>query len=113
MGNEIMKNISAVFQLSPAAPADGDKVVNQIFNGPRRQLLEIKLQNGAVLTKHRAGEPITVLCLAGGGRFFAGEEMEESQEMRPGTLVTLEANVLHEVSAEPAIHILVTKFKTD
>lgn len=108
-----MKNISAVIHLDPAAPAGGDKDVNRIFDGPRRQLLEIKLQNGAVLTAHRADEPITVLCLAGSGRFFAGEELEESQTMRPGTLVTLEPNVLHEVTAEPTIHILVTKFKTD
>src|SRR5687768_8511918 len=106
-----MKYISAVIQLDPDAPYRCDKEVNQIFQGPRRQLLEIKLQNGAVLTRHRAHEPITVLCLAGRGRFFAGEELEDIQEMRPGTLVTLEPDVLHEVAAEPAIHILVTKFK--
>jgi len=107
-----MKNISAVIHLGPATPAGGaDKEVNQIFKGERRLLLEIKLQNSAVLSKHRAGEPITVFCIAGAGRFFAGEELEESQEMRPGTLVTLEADVLHEVTAAPNIHILVTRFK--
>ena len=106
-----MKYISAVVQLEAAAAGNSDKEVNQVFTGTRRQLLEIKLQNNAVLTRHRASEPITVLCLAGGGRFFAGEELEESRAMRPGTLVTLEANVLHEVAAQPTIHILVTKFK--
>ena len=106
-----MTNISAVFQLDQTTIDEGDKSVQQIFNGPRRQLLEIKLQNGAVLTKHRANEPITVLCLAGSGRFMAGEDLEESQKMRVGTLVTLEAGILHEVAAEPEIHILVSKFK--
>lgn len=106
-----MTIISAVIQLDQTTIVEGDKEVRQVFNGPRRQLLEIKLQNGAVLTKHRANEPITVLCLAGNGRFMAGEGLEESQEMRPGTLVTLEAGILHEVAAEPNIHFLVSKFK--
>ena len=62
-----MTNISAVIQLDQTTNTEGDKDVQQVFNGPRRQLLEIKLRNGAVLTKLRAAEPITVLCLAGSG----------------------------------------------
>jgi quercetin dioxygenase-like cupin family protein len=108
---EKMKNITAVLRLEPAMTEGKDKDASVIFNGPRRQLLEIKLQNGAVLSKHRAAEPITVLCISGSGRFFAGEDLDESVEMSPGTLVTLEPNIQHEVAAEPNIHILVTKFK--
>ncbi len=106
-----MKNITAVLRLDPSIAEGKDKDASVIFNGPRRQLLEIKLQNGAILTKHRAAEPITVLCISGSGRFFAGEDLDESVEMSPGTLVTLEPNVQHEVVADPSIHFLVTKFK--
>ena len=95
-----MKYISAVIQLDPDAPYRCDKEVNQIFQGPRRQLLEIKLQNGAVLTRHRAHEPITVLCLAGRGRFFAGEELEDIQEMRPGTLSIMPAGLDEQLSKQ-------------
>jgi quercetin dioxygenase-like cupin family protein len=110
-----MKNIQSVIDLSSGQPweQDGDKQAREVFSGERRQLLEIRLRNGAVLTKHKAAEPITVLCLDGNGTFYAGAELEDAQKMTAGTLVTLEADVLHEVSAEPDIHILVTKFKNN
>ncbi len=88
-----------------------DIEVNHLFDGLRRKLLEIRLQNGGVLSRHKADEPITVLCLSGQGVFSAGTDLDETLDMRPGTLITLEAGVLHQVAAKPAIQILVTKFK--
>ena len=110
-----MKNIESVIDLSSGRPwlQEGDKQVKEVFSGERRQLLEIRLRNGAVLTKHKAAEPITVLCLDGSGTFSAGADLEESQKMTAGTLVTLKAEVLHELAAQPEIRILVTKFKCD
>lgn len=89
------------------------KKLNEIFNGARRRLVEVTLKNNAVLTKHKAREPITVLCLAGKGKFRAGSDLEDEQELRAGTLITLEAEVEHEVIAEPELRLLVTKFKED
>jgi quercetin dioxygenase-like cupin family protein len=108
-----MKNFEAVIDLGPgrAWEREGDKEVREVFSGERRQLLEIRLRNGAVLTKHKAAEPITVLCLDGSGTFFAGAELEESQPMRAGTLVTLKGGIAHELRAEPEVRVLVTKFK--
>jgi quercetin dioxygenase-like cupin family protein len=65
------------------------------------------------LSKHKANEPITVFCLAGSGTFRAGKDLEDRQKLVAGTLITLEPEIEHEVAAEPAIHILVTKFKND
>jgi quercetin dioxygenase-like cupin family protein len=90
---------------------DKDKEVNKLFDGPFRTLIEVRLQNGAVLSKHKATEPITVLCLSGRGVFRAGSDLEDAQDLRAGILITLEAAVEHEVVADPEIHILVTKFK--
>jgi quercetin dioxygenase-like cupin family protein len=87
------------------------KVVKEIFNGERRRIVEVSLTGGAVLAKHHAAEPITVLCLSGNGTFRAGSDLEESQKLVPGTLITLESGVEHDVSAEPSVRILVTKFK--
>jgi quercetin dioxygenase-like cupin family protein len=52
-----------------------------------------------------------VLCLSGSGTFRAGSDLEDSQKLVPGTLITLETGVDHEVVGEPAVRILVTRFK--
>jgi quercetin dioxygenase-like cupin family protein len=102
-----------VIDLSPGQEWEqaGDKQVKVVFSGERLQLLEIRLRSNVVLTRHKAAEPITVLCLDGTGTFFAGTDLGESQSMQAGTLVTLAAGVEHELRAEPEIRILVTKFK--
>ena len=99
------------FDLRADADFDKDKEVNQLFDGPFRKLIEVRLQNGAVLSKHKAAEPITVFCLSGTGVFRAGSDLEDSQHLRAGTLVTLEAGIEHEVVADPSLHLIVTKFK--
>ena len=108
-----LKNIELIKNFDPESKNDGDKdkVVNELFNGPFRRLIEVRLQNGAVLSKHKAKEPITVFCLSGTGVFLAGKYLEDSQELRAGTLITLEGGVEHEVVADPELHLIVTKFK--
>jgi len=110
-----MKNITETIQLAVGGPAPdkGDKHVKQLFTGSRRKLIEILLKNRATLSRHQAKDPITVLCLSGNGVFRAGPLLDEEQRLTPGTLVTLEAEIDHEVTADPEIHILVTKFTDD
>lgn len=88
-----------------------DKDVSQLYDGPFRKLVEIRLRNSATLSKHKANEPITVLCLSGKGVFRAGPELQDIQALQPGTLITLDASIEHEVAAQPKLHLLVTKFK--
>jgi quercetin dioxygenase-like cupin family protein len=99
------------FELGGQIKSAQNKEVRELYNGARRRLIDIKLTENAVLTKHTAPEPITVLCLAGKGVFMAGENLEEKLDLSAGVLLTLEAGILHEVAAEPEIHILVTRFK--
>jgi quercetin dioxygenase-like cupin family protein len=108
-----MKIIQLVkdFDLHDIGDHQRDKDVNELFDGPFRRLIEVRLQNGGVLSKHKANEPITVFCLSGTGVFRAGKDLEDSQELRAGTLITLEAGIEHEVTAGPALHLIVTKFK--
>lgn len=101
------------FHLNTIGEVEDDKELKEIFNGAKRRLVEVKLQNGAVLEKHKAFEPITVFCLAGSGVFRAGKDLEEAVKLQPGALITLEAEVEHEVIAEPYINLLVSKFKTE
>jgi quercetin dioxygenase-like cupin family protein len=88
-----------------------DMQVNELFKGPFRRIVDLRLQNSAVLARHKADVPITVLCMSGSGVFRAGSELEDSQELRTGTFITLEAGVEHEVVADPAVHLVVTKFQ--
>jgi len=85
--------------------------LRELFNGARRRIVEVLLRGGETLARHKANEPITVFCLAGGGTFRAGRNLEDECRLIAGTLITLEAGIEHEVVAEPEIHILVTKFK--
>lgn len=97
--------------LTGSSEMDADMEVNRLLDAPFRLIVEIFLKNNAVLKRHSADVPITVLCLSGRGIFSAGNDLEDSQEMIAGTLITLEAGVEHELTADSEIHILVTKFK--
>ncbi len=110
-----MKNIELIeeFEFGGKIDSENDKDARRLFIGSRRQIMEVTLSNKAVLSKHKAVEPITVLCLAGNGKFLAGENLENEQILKTGTFITLEADVPHEVIAEPNLRILVTKFKKD
>lgn len=108
-----MKQIELIEKFNIGEPLAGNKSkqVREIYNGARRRMVEVKLSGSAVLTKHKASEPISVLCLAGQGVFTAGANLEESLDLSAGVLITLDAGVEHEVTAAPEIHLLVTKFK--
>lgn len=108
-----MKNITLIAELSRDSSGEDlkDKSVEQLFDGAFRRIVAVRLRKNAILSRHKADVPITVYCISGSGKFNAGADLEDSQELRPGTLITLEADVEHEVIADPEIHILVSKFK--
>ncbi len=104
---ELLKNL----RLGEISESEKSKEIKEIFNGARRRLVEVKLRRNEILAKHKAVEPITVLCLAGTGVFRAGADLSDECELVAGTLITLEGGVEHEVVAQPALDLLVTKFK--
>ena len=110
-----MKNIELIENFDfDRFPENGKNLqVREIYNGERRRLISILLRNGGVLPKHKANEPITVLCLAGEGTFRAGADLEDAERLKAGTLITLETGVEHEAVAEPELHLLVSRFKSD
>ena len=85
------------------------KQIEQLFSGPRRKIIQITLRNGAVLDPHKAAVPITIQCVAGTGTLKAGD-VGESIELKPGILVTIEPNIVHEIKGSPAVSILVSQF---
>ncbi len=107
-----MKHIELLGELGLDTNGDqvNDKAVNQLYNGAFRRIVEVRLRNNALLSRHHAAVPITVYCVSGTGIFRAGADLEDSQDLRAGTLITLEAGIEHEVIADPELHILVSKF---
>jgi len=108
-----MKTIELIenFEIGGKVSSVKDKEVRELYNGARRRMVEVKLRENAVLTRHKAAEPISVLCLSGKGVFTAGANLEDRLDLSAGGLLTLEGGIEHEVSAAPEIHLLVTKFK--
>ena len=108
-----MKTIQLIekFDLERKISAEKDIQLRQLYDGARRRIIEIKLVNGKVLSKHKAVEPITIMCLAGKGKLMAGVDLQDQEELVPGTLVTIESEIEHEVIAEPELLLVLTKFK--
>jgi quercetin dioxygenase-like cupin family protein len=59
-----------------------DKQVDTLFEGAKRKVVQITLRNRAVLSAHKAPEPITIQCVAGQGVIRVGEK-GESVDLRP------------------------------
>ncbi|MGD9631281.1 MAG: hypothetical protein AB7V18_18745 [Pyrinomonadaceae bacterium] len=96
--------------LDLSEPSAGSVSARQLFEGGRRRVLEVRLGAGAVLKRHKATEPITVSCVTGTGRFTAGDDLEHRMDLFAGSLLTLEADIFHEVTAKTAMILLVIKF---
>ncbi|MGE0684450.1 MAG: hypothetical protein AB7P69_26540 [Candidatus Binatia bacterium] len=85
-----------------------EREVETIFADPWRKLVLIRLRSGALLADHTAKFPITIHAVLGQGILnVAGE----NYTLLPGTIVPVEAHVVHNVKANPELAILVTFFR--
>ncbi len=97
--------------LKSTEDATDAKKVSEVCDLPHCRMVEVILNDHDTLSKHKANEPISVLCLAGSGYFTAGSDLADRQRLEKGTLITLDAGVEHEVTADDRLQLLVTKFK--
>jgi len=86
-----------------------NKLIDALFEGPKRKLVQITLRHEAILESHSAPEPITIQCLSGKGTLIVGDKRETVQ-LEPGVLVTIEPNIVHEIKSQPAVAVLLTRF---
>jgi quercetin dioxygenase-like cupin family protein len=73
-----------------------------------RKLVLIRLRRGALLADHSARLPITIQAVAGRGTLRVGNK---EYALLPGVVVPLDAHIVHNVQAEPAVAILVSFFR--
>ncbi len=92
--------------------ADGkEKEVNLLFEGERRKIVQLTLRNGKNLEGHSAKEHIVIQCVAGEGELIIKNDEESSTiKLLPGTFVTVEANVVHDVVGKPSVSIVLIRF---
>ena len=92
--------------------SDGkEKEVNLLFEGERRKIVQLTLRNGKNLEGHSAKEPIVIQCVAGEGELIIKNADESNTiELLPGTFVTVEANVVHDVIGKPSVSIVLIRF---
>ena len=89
-----------------------DTEIILLFDGVRRKIMQITLRRNQVLKAHQTAEPITIQCVAGAGALLDVIK-EETYQLSPGVLISVEPEVVHEVRALPEVSVLLTKFKKD
>lgn len=88
-----------------------DKEVNMLFEGDRRKIAQLTLRNGKRLESHSVEEPIVIQCVAGEGELIINNAEENNTiKLLPGTFVTIESNVMHDVIGKPAVSIVLIRF---
>jgi len=97
--------------IGEAKPADLSLTMTEILDNGDCRILAVSMWDGAILKRHHANVPITVLCVSGSGIFKAGGDLEEQRLLDPGVLISLPAFIEHEVAPTPELTIVVTKYK--
>ena len=100
--------MSAAIVLPSEIGPGKEREVQTLFADPWRRLVLIRLRDAALLADHSARVPITIHALLGKGILnVAGE----TYPLTPGTIVPVDAHVVHHVRADPALALLVTFFR--
>ena len=85
-----------------------DREVETLFADAWRKLVLIRLRRGALLADHTAKHPITVHAVLGTGTLNVNGRV---YPLSPGTIVPVEAHVVHNVQALPELALVVTFFR--
>ena len=85
-----------------------EREVQTLLADQWRKLVLIQLRRGALLADHSARVPITVHAIVGRGILRVGSD---EYTLTPGVIVPVDAQVVHNVQADPDLAILVTFFR--
>lgn len=85
---------------------------NILFEGPKRKIAQVTMRDGKSLGAHSVDIPFLVYCTAGTGDLILGKE-KKSIELNEGIMITVEADVPHDVIAQPELSIIVIRFLHD
>ncbi|HUN58155.1 MAG TPA: hypothetical protein VMU41_08570 [Candidatus Binataceae bacterium] len=100
--------MSSPIFLSSEVGEGKDREVQVLLADRWRKLVLIRLRRNVLLADHSARVPITIQAIAGKGFLRVGND---AHELLPGVLVPVDANVVHNVQADPDVAILVSFFR--
>jgi quercetin dioxygenase-like cupin family protein len=105
------EDVYKVLKINTELNEGKSKEVKPLFEGERRKIVQLTLRNEMRSDFHSVAEPITIECIAGEGELIieAGDKTDKI-ELNPGTYITLESNVMHDVVGKPSVSIILTRF---
>lgn len=110
--SKITENDYTVIEYSDQLDIEGPINKDVLFNGSRRKIAQLTLNDGKSLGSHTVAMPFMVYCISGEGELILGENYK-TVELKPGSMVTVEADIPHDVVAKPDLSILVIRFLND
>ncbi|MCZ7603183.1 MAG: hypothetical protein QY331_02225 [Melioribacteraceae bacterium] len=85
--------------------------IEHLFDGTRRKISHITMTNGKSLGDHTVKMPIVIFCTSGEGELAI--DKNEKVKLNQGSMITIEANVTHDVIAKPSLSFLLIRFMKD
>ncbi len=76
-----------------------DKLTRRIVTGDRMMIAQIFLDKGCVVPKHSHENEQLAYILSGSLRFWIGENLEETVDVRAGEVLVIPSNVPHQAEA--------------
>lgn len=110
--SKFIENDITVIEYSDQLDLEGLMKKDVLFNGSRRKIEQLKLNDGKSLGSHTVTMPFIVFCVAGEGELILGEN-DKTVELKPGSMVTVEADMPHDVVTKPDLSIVVIRFMND
>ncbi len=91
-----------------------DKEIKVLFEDARRKIVQLTLRNEMNLKWHSVSEPITIQCIAGEGEMLIkSEDQTDTLKLLPGTFITLDPLIDHDIIGKPSVSILLIRFLSD
>lgn len=91
-----------------------DKEIKMLFESERRKIVQLTLRNEMNLKWHSVPEPITIQCIAGEGEMLIkSENQTDTLKLLPGTFITLDPLIDHDIIGKPSVSIILIRFLND
>lgn len=91
---------------------DGKELnIEHLFDGTRRKISHVNMTNGKSLGEHSVKMPFVIFCTSGEGELVF--KNDNKVNLKPGSMITIEANISHDVIAKPDLSFLLIRFMND
>ena len=87
-----------------------EKEVNVLIENPKAKIVQVTLRKNKIMESHKTNVPIIIQCIAGYGQLVVENGIDSKQvSLSPGTVIAIEAEVFHSITAKPSVSIVLIK----